>query len=739
MTAARASRAARAPAAAFVAPALIVLATALVYLPSLRNGFVNWDDEANLLHNPSYRGLGPAQIRWAFTTFHMGHYQPLAWLSLGADFAVWGMNPAGYHLTSLLLHLANTALVYLLALRLLAGARPAPPSAPPTDAGGRARPIAAAFAAGLFALHPLRVESVAWATERRDVLSGLFFLIATLAHVAAVDATDARARRARRALSLASFALALLSKSITVTLPALLLVLDVVPLRRARRGERAAALVREKIPYLVLSLAISALAVRAQRSTQFLPSLAEVGAVERAGIAVWALAFYLWKSVVPAGLTPTHTLPIGAAARYLGLAGSAALVAGATALAWRARRRAPAALAAWAAYGIALAPVLGFFQVWTYVAADRYSYLACLGLALLAGAALGRLAPARGAILGGALLALLAALTARQIPVWRDSESLWRHAVAVNRDSHMAQYNLGVALAREGRVAEARAAYEEALRARPRYAEALAGLGALDLAEGRPEEAAARLRDALAAWPTNGEALANLGIALARTGKRDEALAAYDAARRLRPDLPEVLVNRAALLLDAGRAREAIADLDEAVRLRPDHADAWRNLGVARERTGAFAAAADAFEEAARLRPADADLLRSAAAARLRAGQDRLALEAARAALRVRPGDAAAANIAAWILATSPDAGARDGAEAVRLAEGALAAAGPEPDPNLLDTFAAALAEAGRFEEAARAAADAAGRARARGDSTLASEVEARQHLYERRQPFRLR
>ncbi len=752
------------PAAAFIAPAVVLIATALVYLPSLRNGFVNWDDDANLLHNPSYRGLGPPQLGWMLTTFHMGHYQPLAWLSLGADFAIWGMNPAGYHLSSLLFHIANAALVYVLALRLIGAARRGAGSASASTSpiaaapASDSAPIVAAFAAGLFALHPLRVESVAWATERRDVLSGFFFLLATWAHVAAADAPAPRARLRRRALSIACFALALLSKSITVTLPALLLVLDVYPLRRGRRGESAGALIREKVPYFVLSLAFSVLAVLAQRSTQYLPSLGEIGALERAGIAVWALAFYLWKTVVPVGLTPTHTLPIGASARLLGLVASAALVVGACAFAWRLRRRAPAALAAWLWYVVALTPVLGFFQVWTYIAADRYSYIACIGLAMLGGAALGRLARGRGGSAGGAssarparpalgpaaaigcaVLAVLAFLTHRQVPVWRDSESLWRHAVAVNRDSHMAWYNLGIVLAREGRIEEARAAYQDALRARPGYAEALGALGALALLEGRTEEAIGRLREALESWPGNGEALTNLGIALARAGKREEALAAYEKARLLRPDLPEVHANRAALLLDAGRTEEAIADLSEAIRIRPDHADAWRNLGVARERTGELAEAAAAFEEAARLRPEDENLPRSAALAHLRAGRDDRALGAARRALRLRPDDPFAANLVAWILATSPDAGTRNGAEAVRVAETALATAGPEPDPNLLDTYAAALAEAGRYEEAARTASQAAARARARGDSALVSEVEARRVLYERQQPYRLR
>lgn len=728
------------------APALVLLATALVYLPSLRNGFVNWDDEANLLHNASYRGLSPAHLRWMFTTFHMGHYQPLAWVSLGADYVLWGMNPFGYHLTSLLFHVVNAGLVYLLAMRLIGrSARARAPEAGGAPKADSRTPLAAAFAAGLFALHPLRVESVAWATERRDVLSGTFFLLATLAHVAAVDAPDARRRLASRTQSILLFAGALLSKSITVTLPALLLVLDVYPLRRHRRGETARSLLLEKAPYALLALVAAIVAVLAQRTTQFLPSYAEIGPLERVGIAVVGLGFYVWKTLVPLGLSATHTLPVRAAPRIAIVVGSALLVLGASAAAWRLRRRWPAVAAAWVAYGIALIPVLGIFQVWTYIAADRYSYVPCLGLALLGGAALARFGPAsdaprRGArapLLAAGVLAVLALLTLRQIPAWHDSESLWRHAIAVNHDSHIAHYNLGIELARQGRLDEARAAYHEALRARPGYSEAQAALGALTLKEGRTVEAIAELREAIRSWPANGEALVNLGVALAREGKREEALACYEEARLLRPDLAELHLNRGGLLLEMGRASEASDAFREAVRLRPDLAGAWKGLGIAAERQGDFGAAAAAYGEALRLLPGDAEARRSHAVSLLRAGDAGAALAAAREGLARDPRDLALANVLAWILATSPDASLRDGGEAVRAAEAALAAAGSEPDPNLLDTHAAALAEAGRFEDAARAARAGIERARTLGDSALASEIAARLALYERREPFR--
>jgi len=217
-------------------PAVLALASFVVFLPALDAGFVNWDDDENFLDNPNYRGLGATQLRWMFTTFLMGHYIPVTWMSLGLDYVVWGMRPAGYHLTNLLLHAANAVLFYFMALRLLR-ARVADRS----THGSLALTLGSAFATLLFAVHPLRAESVAWITERRDVLSGLFYLGAIVAYLRYCDGgvpEGSRTRGTRRWYwaSLGLFALALLSKAMTVTLPVILLVLDVYPLRRLGDG-----------------------------------------------------------------------------------------------------------------------------------------------------------------------------------------------------------------------------------------------------------------------------------------------------------------------------------------------------------------------------------------------------------------------------------------------------------------------------------------------------------------------
>jgi len=677
------------------APAVVLLATALVYLPALQNGFVNWDDPENITENWAYRGLGATQLRWMFTTFHMGHYQPLAWLTLGADFVIWKLNPFGYHLTSLLFHLANVLLFYVVAARLLACAvarDPAPRRA--------AIPLAAAFAAGVFALHPMRVESVAWATERRDVVSGLFFLLAILFYLDGALAQRGRARVLRLAASLAAFALALLGKSIVATLPAILLVLDAYPLRRI--GRRALV---EKLPYLALSAAAIAIGVRAQSSTEAFPGISQFGAIDRAAFAAYGLLFYLRKTLVPTGLSPAHVIPAGFHATAAPFVASALAVAAITVVAVVLRRRRPALLAIWAAYAIALTPVLGIVQVWRQFVAVRYSYLACLGLALGAGGLLLEWMRAGGgsgeraragvapALAAAAVLAALGALTLRETRVWRDTEALWTHAIAVDAGNYLAHANLAAHLAKTGRAGAAEAEYREALRAHPGYGDALAGLGALALAAGRTDEAAELLERALASNTSHPAALSNIGV----------------------------------IQLQRGENREAIATFRRAAALDPTFFDAWFNLGVASQAAGDYAGAAAALREAARLNPEHAGVRASLATTLFYSGAWADALAAARANLERDPSDAAAANIVAWILATSNDPGVRDGATAERVARAALDAAGDVPPAYLLDTYAAALAAAGRFDEAASAAERAIDRATQSGDSAQAAE--SRAHL----------
>src|SRR5712664_308683 len=280
-------------------PLAIALVVVAVFAVGLRNEFVQWDDYSNLVDNPHFRGLGWAQIRWMFTTTLMGHYIPLTWLTFGLDYVIWGMQPAGYHFTNLVLHAANAALFYWVSRRVLTAAAPA--------AGETALRAGAAVAALFFAVHPLRAESVAWATERRDVLSGLLFLTCVLLYLRAVGATGAR-RRGLLALAVGSFALALLAKSIVMTLPLLLLVLDWYPLRRLSpapgtwRSPEGRRVWLEKLPFfLVAGAGVSYWAVV---SNHYITSATKYPLPSRIAMALYSVAFYVSKTVLPTDLSP---------------------------------------------------------------------------------------------------------------------------------------------------------------------------------------------------------------------------------------------------------------------------------------------------------------------------------------------------------------------------------------------------------------------------------------------------
>jgi hypothetical protein len=497
----------------------VACVTWIVFLPALGGGFLPWDDESNLVTNRAWRGLGWPQLGWMLTTFHKGHWIPVTWLSFGADYAVWGMEPKGYHLTNVLLHAANAGLVCLLAMRLQA----------PEGARGAARVLGAAAAALFFALHPLRVESVAWVTERRDVLCGFFFLLTVLCYLRAT--VEESAWRSRWYwLAVVAFALALGSKSMAASLPVILITLDVYPLGRWQGAWRERLI--EKIPFLLLSLLASAVAMVAVRAGGSVSSLADLGVAQRLAVSAYALVFYPWRTLVPAGLSPLYSLEPGldpAAPIYLLCV---ALVVSITAGAVAVRARRPWLLATWAAYVIMLLPVVGIFHNGPQIAADRYTYLPCLPFALLAGQGVALLARRAWltAAVPGAVLCLLSFLTIFQIGVWRDAESLWSRALAVS-PSAIAHSSMGVVLDDSGRSGDAIAQYVLALRMNPRLAHAQNNWGIALARQGKWTEAVQHYEEALRLSPGYAEAHLNLATALQRLGRYADAQRQVDAAR----------------------------------------------------------------------------------------------------------------------------------------------------------------------------------------------------------------
>src|SRR5438034_8205596 len=592
----------------WLVPVLIALVTVAAFLPARQNQFVNWDDKDNFLDNPHYRGLGWTHLRWMWTT-HLGHYIPLTWMTLGLDYLLWGMNPVGYHLTNLLLHAANAVVFFFVVRRILTLALPSP------SERGHALAVSAGFAALVFAIHPLRVESVAWVTERRDVLSGLFYLVAILLYLRACE----RGARGRGWywLSVAVFVGALLSKSMVVNLPVVLVILAVYPLRRLGgsigwRSEPARRVYVEKIPFVLLAAAASAIAVMAQSSVHAVASLAQLSVPGRVAISTYGLSFYLWKMVVPVNLSPVYELrpPVNPWATPFLL--SYGVVLALTAIALALRRRVPGLPAAWVAYIVVLLPVLGIFQSGPQIAADRYTYLAGLGWAILAGAGLLSCwrssrrsktgTPATWLLAGIAFCVVvgLGVLTWNQVHVWHDSEKLWSHAVAIDPGSAVGEYSRGLVLAQQGKLTEAMEHYQTALRINPDYADAHNNVGAVLADQGRLAEAIEHYREALRLTPDYADAHYNWGNALAQQGKPAEAIEHYRQALRIKPDHALSHTNWGVELAQQGKLAEAIDHFREALRIKPDDALAHRNLGLALTQQGKPAEAFEHFQQAGR-------------------------------------------------------------------------------------------------------------------------------------------
>lgn len=604
----------------WLVPITIAAVTLGVFFPVLQNSFLAWDDQAAFLENPHYRGLGWAELRWMFTTFYTGHYQPLSWMTLGLDYLLWGMDPFGYHLTNLFLHAANALIFYFFALRLLALALF--PSATPQEAV--ALRLAAGVAALLFSIHPLRVESVAWVTERRDVLSAFFFLGALLCYLQAAAMAQTRRRRlAWLSSALGLYILSLLAKASGMTLPVVLVVLDVYPLKRLGGGpekwfgREVRTVWWEKLPFLGFGLAAAVIAGSAQYQTGAMLSLEQHGIIPRIGQAFFGLAFYLWKTVVPLNLSPLYEIP-----RTIQLWDGPFLLSEVVVIVISAAlvlvsRWWPAGLAVWMGYATILAPTLGIAQTGPQFVADRYSYLSCLGWAILAGAGLYRCW--RGwwnhrverwiftALVGLAavVIAGLGFLTWRQTQVWRNTESLWRYALDVTPESSIAHYNLAFHLKAQDKLNEAVEHYRHAVRINPGYVEAHTNLANALSGRGQLDDALGHYREALRLSPGSVEAYNNLGIALVKKGNVEEAIERYHAALKIAPAHPKAHYNLGNALARQGKLDEAIEEYRQTLKIDSGDIMARNNLGTALAGRGDFDEAIKHFREVLKVHPAD--------------------------------------------------------------------------------------------------------------------------------------
>ncbi|HEV8145057.1 MAG TPA: tetratricopeptide repeat protein, partial [Bryobacteraceae bacterium] len=557
--------------------AVLVVATFVIYRPVKGFDFVRYDDQDLVLENEHIReGITARNIGWALTTADSANWYPLTRLSQMLDIELFGLDAGRHHLTNVAIHALAGALLFFL-LRRLTGADW--PSA------------AVAF---LFLLHPLHVESVAWIAERKDVLSTLFWFVTIWAYLDYVARPSGR----RYALIIAAFLCGLMSKPMIVTLPLLLMLLDIWPLKRGWQ-------IRDKIPLFALSAVVSIITFLAQRNAGAMGL--KVPLFTRIGNAAISCIVYLAQFFWPAKLAVFYPYPT--ALPMWQVAGSTVLLIAISLAAWRFRERAPYFIIGWAWYLITLLPVIGLVQVGHQAHADRYTYVPSIGISIAmawgVSEALAKFTRLRPLVVSLASVAALGCVmtTAAQLNHWKDSETLFRHALAVTQGNYVAHHNLGSALWRSGRPAEAAEQYRATLALQPQNGGAHGGLGQALVQQGDLQGGVAELTEAVRLGPTFADARFLLGSVLGRIGRPSEAIEHLTEAVRLRPQDADFHYNLANALAVAGRMDEAIVEFRAALERNPSDAMTYYSLGNALATRGRLDDAIANFEQALRLRP----------------------------------------------------------------------------------------------------------------------------------------
>jgi len=560
---------------------LLFLIVMVAFLPALRNDFINYDDPA-FVGKAIQAGLSWAGVKWAWTSVVAANWHPITNLSLLADFQIFGMRPWGFHLTNVLLHAANATLFFALLWQIT---------------GALWRSL---WAAAFFGLHPLRVESVAWVAERKDVLSAFFFLLTLLAY----GRWAVSGRKGFYGLALVCFALGLMSKAMLVTLPCVLLLLDYWPLGRVAPG-KLAGLVVEKIPFIVLTAVFCVITLRAQGSRGAIAPADQHPLGTRAANAVVSVERYLGKTAWPEHLA----LPYPYVQRWpwAVVAAGVAGLALATAVAVVYGVKYPYAPVGWLWFLGTLAPVIGLVQVGGQAMADRYTYIPSFGLAIVLAWGVAVLAGQwrHGAALAGAAagIALLgcALVTQRQLGFWENGETLFRHTLAVTRDNAVAMGLVADALSARGDNTNAMALYQRALAIDPAVENLHNDYGLLLLRQGRIDDAVEQFNEAAKLSPQSARAYLNRGLELQARGLTNEANAEFQKAHAFNENDSIVENNLGVMCIHAGLTNRAEEHFRRALLLNPSDGSAWANIGqleLGRRQTNA---AIDAFETALRL------------------------------------------------------------------------------------------------------------------------------------------
>ncbi len=540
--------------------ALVVLVIAIVvFLPGLGNGFVNWDDPAYVYENLHIRHL---ELRWIFTGIVSSNYHPLTLLSHTIDYALFGLNPMGHHLTSIVVHAFNSLLVFLLATRLF------------KKGMGRGGAFPAMIAALLFAVHPVHVESVVWVSERKDVLSAFFFLLSILLYL---RYTEKGRDKNLYILTLISFCLALLAKPMAITLPAVLLILDYYPLKRDANGW--GGLFIEKIPFFALSVASAMVTLWAQSSGGAIRGLSTHSLFTRIFLAARAVTFYLHKILLPINLSPYYPLPFNTGLVSFSFLASIAVIIVITLICLLGLKRQRWPIALWVFYLVTLFPVSGFITVGGEASADRYAYIPTMGFFILAGAVINGLALSGGrqgngrakavaTVITIAILAVFTASTIRQESIWRDSITLMSRAIKLYPKRAAIPYNnRGLAYDKKGELSLAIADYNSAIAISPEFT----------------------------------DAYINRGIVYGESSLFEKAIDDFSRAIEIDAKSSKAYMNRGAAYLATGDPASALSDLKRGVAIDPGDARGLFNLGLAYLNSGDRAGGINSMQKAAGL------------------------------------------------------------------------------------------------------------------------------------------
>jgi tetratricopeptide (TPR) repeat protein len=630
----------------------LALLISIAFSRVIQCGFVNYDDPDYVEKNKIVQqGLTWAGVKWALTSSHAANWFPLTWISHMIDCQLHGVNPAGHHVTNVLLHIGSTIVLFLAFRRM-------------TNA-----PWRSAFVAALFGLHPLHVESVAWLAERKDVLSTFFGMLALLSYARYVEKRSNTAfPLLNYALTFFWFACGLMSKPMLVTFPFVLLLLDFWPLQRINGLKGSSRLVIEKIPFFILSAVSSYITVQVQVG-KTVQSLSNFSALDRVSNVLVSYVAYLWKMVWPAKLAFFYPLVSAPPVLHAVIAGIVLIAI--TSLVWLFARRYPAGIVGWCWYLGTLVPVIGIVHVGEQALADRYTYIPLIGIFIAIAwivpdlLSKQRLSKAAYWSIAAVLLGSCTIMTFRQVGFWKNSRAMLERALAVTENNFLALNNYGVILADEGRYDEAITHYRKAISIKPTYA----------------------------------RAYNNLGTSLTLKGQFQEAIESYQQSLEIRPAEPQTHYNLAVTYARVQRYDLTIEHCREALRLDPNYGAAFYDLALALSLSNQFEEAKTYFNKALEFDPKEAQAHLQLARLYLRGRDVRNAVDHYRAAVRLDPQQVTTVANLVWILSTSEDDSMRNGTEALGLARQVDQSTNGQ-HPMVLRSLAAAYAETGDFQNA---------------------------------------